>query len=68
VSQYKLDLEHTTAKKKEIEFHMKALQKENIEVINSNSNLLKQKQENKVLTKKLLENLKNKLIEKHESN
>lgn len=68
VSQCKLDLEHANAKKKEFEIHMKALQKENIEVINSNSSLLKQKQENKILTQKLLENLKHKLIEKHESN
>lgn len=68
VEKYKLDYENLSSVNCELEANYFSLQKENIEVRNRNTDLVKQKENEKVLTKKLLEHLKNKIIEKHESN
>ncbi|CAI2381661.1 unnamed protein product [Moneuplotes crassus] len=75
IEQYKLDLRHLNKIKENMEVTCQSLQKENIQILDENTdlskthrNLVDEKQENKKLTKKLLDHLKNKLIEKHESN
>jgi hypothetical protein len=68
VEKFKLDFDHVSKQKENIEVNFLSLKKENIGILNKNSMLVEQKNMNHVLTNKLLENLKSKLIEKHESN
>jgi chromosome segregation ATPase len=68
LEKYKIEYEHVSKQKENIEVNLFSLKKENIGILNKNSALVEQKNTNQVLTNKLLENLKCKLIEKHESN
>lgn len=68
LEKYKLEYENINSQKQEIETNFYLLQKENIDMRNRNTNLLKQKDDHQMLTQKLLDHLKDKIIEKHESN
>jgi hypothetical protein len=64
----KTSYDSITSQKQEVEINYKQLQKENINLMNKNTSLVNKSNECQILTRKLLDDLKNRLIEKHESN
>ena len=67
IGQYKLDIENLENEKQKIELNYNILQNENMIKQNNNDKFVLEKQQNKLLTNKLLDTLRLKLMEKHHS-
>lgn len=68
IGKYKTDIENLASEKQKLEMNYHVLQNENNNFLNENNRFAYEKQENQILTNRLLEHLKTKIIEKHRSN